>query len=83
MTTEVKIRAHEHTVVVYFDDGTTATVSPGATYDFQLEDAGFCTISETLDTVSEEDGEHPPDGLVFAEMMAEFWQALASEIKAS
>jgi hypothetical protein len=56
MVTNVTVSPVTEVAVVYFQDGSTMTVEPQTTKNFQLVDNGFCTISETVDV---DEGEHP------------------------
>jgi hypothetical protein len=56
MVTNVTVSPVENVAVVYFQDGSTLTVEPQTTKNFQMVDNGIVTISETKDA---ESGEHP------------------------
>ena len=77
MTTNVTIFAVDGPVVVYFQDGSSASCTAGEEKSFQIVDGGFCTISDSpAQLVGEEEGEHPPPGYALADAMIKFWQAM-------
>jgi hypothetical protein len=71
LATNLTIFPVDTVAVVYLQDGSSVTVQPQDTKNLQLIDGGFCTIS---DTVSAEEGEHPPEKL--AEAWKAFWKVL-------
>ena len=82
MATNVTVHAVDGPVVVYFQDGSSASCTAGEEKSFQIVEGGFCTISDSpAELVGEEEGEHPPPGMAFVEMMIKFWQEMAVKIK--
>jgi hypothetical protein len=83
MTTNVTVFAVDGPVVIYLQDGTSTTVDVQETKQFQLIEAGYCTISDTPPKQQPVEGEeHPPPGYAFAQAMVTFWQAMVEKAKA-
>jgi hypothetical protein len=75
MATNISLTTFENCAIIYFDNGSTKTVQPHSDDFFQLDDLGFCTISEAADPDS---SEHPPD---MVQKMYEFWKAMWEKVR--
>jgi hypothetical protein len=87
MTTNVTVHAVDGPVVVYFQDGSSASCTAGEEKSFQIIEGGFCTVSDApaeLDGgTPPEEGEHPPPGYILADKMIEFWNAMKDRWQAA
>jgi hypothetical protein len=78
MAVNMQINVTEGSVaVIYFQDGSTMTVDENSSDSIQLIERGFATVS---DAAPVEEGEHPPPGYVFGQLMVKFWQGFVNKL---
>ena len=85
MATNITVFAVDGPVVIYFQDGTSTSITAQQEKHFQLIEGGFCTISDSpaeLEAAEPIEGsEHPPPGYAFASIMLSFWQEMLDELE--
>lgn len=76
MVANVEVYAVDGPVVIYFQDGSSASIDKGESHDFQIIEGGFCTISDA-----------PADGYegvtmeeYLFEKFVRFWQSMVDQM---
>ena len=81
MATNVTVFAVDGPVVIYFQDGSSTSITAQETKQFQLIEGGFCSISDSPAELDSESGEHMPPGTALAEAMIAFWDRMREKFR--